>query len=32
MYTNAASMKSYIEYNGYKVCINELFKSLPKEE
>lgn len=32
MYTLAASMKSYVEYNGYKVCINELFESLPKEE
>ena len=32
MYTNAASMKSYVEYNGFKVCINELFETLPKEE
>ena len=32
MYTNGVSMKSYVEYNGYKVCINELFESLPKEE
>ena len=32
MYTNAASMKSYVEYNGYKLCINDAFEKLPKEE
>lgn len=32
IYTNAASMKSYVEYDGYKVCINELFDKLLKEE
>lgn len=30
MYTNAASMKTYVEYNGYKLCINDVFEKLPK--
>ena len=32
MYTNAASMKTYVEYNGYTLCINDVFEKLPKEE
>jgi len=32
MYTNSASMKSYVEYNGYKLCINDVFEKLSKEE
>lgn len=32
MYTNAASMKTYVEYHGYKLCINDMFEKLPKEE
>lgn len=32
MYTNTPSMKSYIEYHGYKLCINDVFDKLPKEE
>lgn len=31
IYTNAASMKSYVEYNGYKLCINDIFEKLTKE-
>jgi len=32
MYTNSASMKSYVEYNGYRLCINDAFEKLSKEE
>lgn len=32
MYTYAASMKTYVEYNGFKLCINDAFEKLPKEE
>ena len=32
MYTNAASMKTYVEYDGYKLCINDAFEKLSKEE
>lgn len=32
MYTNTPSMKSYIEYHGYNLCINDVFEKLPKEE
>lgn len=32
MYTNTPSMKSYVEYHGYKLCINDVFEKLPKEE
>ena len=32
MYTNAESMKTYVEYNGYRLRINDLFEKLPKEE
>lgn len=32
MYTYAATNKSYVEYDGYKLCINDVFKKLPKEE
>lgn len=32
VYTNATLMKTYVEYNGYKVCINDVFEKLPKEE
>jgi hypothetical protein len=32
MYANTASMKTYVEYNGYKLCINDMFEKLPKEE
>lgn len=32
MYTHTPSMKSYVEYHGYKLCINDVFEKLPKEE
>lgn len=32
MYTDAASMKTYVEYDGYKLCINDTFEKLPKGE
>lgn len=32
IYTNAASMKTYIEYDGCKACVQDLFKRLPREK
>lgn len=32
MYTNAASMKTYVEYNGYKLCINDAFEKLQNKQ
>lgn len=32
MYTYAATNKTYVEYDGHKLCINDVFEKLPKEE
>lgn len=32
MYTYAESKKTYVEYDGYKLCINDAFEKLSKEE
>lgn len=31
MYTYAATNKTYVEYDGHKLCINDAFKKLPKK-
>jgi len=32
LYTNLCTSKSYVEMDGYRICVNDLFNKLPKEE
>ena len=32
LYTDFCTSKSYVEMDGYRICVNDLFNKLPKEE
>lgn len=32
LYTDLCTSKSYVEMDGYRICVNDLFNKLPKEE
>lgn len=32
LYTDLCTSKTYVELDGYRICVNDLFNKLPKEE